>query len=102
MYNRHSVEHTLRRHVAKRVEIELRILPRFRVMDYLIQAGGTPTEALCVAGDGWSACIEALEPDPFGLVDVPRDRLVIEGDERAVERVRAFMQLKVQQMRRRR
>ncbi|NLF77782.1 MAG: hypothetical protein GX573_18980 [Chloroflexi bacterium] len=85
-----------------RVEIELRILPRFRVMDYLIQAGGTPTEALCVAGEGWSACIEALEPDPFGLVDVPRDRLVIEGDERAVERVRAFMQLKVQQMRRRR
>ena len=87
--------------VALRVELELRVLPRFRVMDYLVQAGGTATESLCVAGEGWSATIEALEPDPFGIVDVPRDRLVIEGDERAVERVRDFMQLKVQQMRRR-
>lgn len=84
-----------------RVELELRVLPRFRVMDYLVQAGGTATESLCVAGEGWSAYIEALEPDPFGIVDVPRDRLVIEGDERAVERVHDFMQLKVQQMRRR-
>jgi hypothetical protein len=84
-----------------RVELELRVLPRFRVIDYLVQAGGTPTETLCVAGEGWSAFIEALEPDPFGLASVPRDRLVIEGDERAVERVQAFMQLKVQQMRRR-
>lgn len=83
-----------------RVEIELRILPRFRVMDYLVQAGGAITESLCVKGDGWSASIEALEPDRIGIVAIPRDRLVIEGDERAVERVRAFMQLKVQQMRR--
>ena len=84
-----------------RVEIELRTLPRFRVMDYLAQVGGTITETLCAEGEGWSACIEALEPDQVGIVSVPRDRLVIEGDnEAAVERVHTFMVRKVRQMRR--
>jgi hypothetical protein len=84
-----------------RVEIELRTLPRFRVMDYLAQVGGTITETLCVEGKGWSACIEALEPDQVGIVSVPRDRLVIEGDNAAaVERVHTFMVGKVRQMRR--
>ena len=98
MYNHRSVEHPTEtcRHARRN---RLRILPRFRVMDYLIRRG-TPASAVWRATAGRR--IEALEPDPFGLVDVPRDRLVIEGDERAVERVRAFMQLKVQQMRRRR
>jgi hypothetical protein len=84
-----------------RVEIELRYLPRFRVMDYLAQVGGTVTEMLCVVGDGWEAAIEALEPDQVGIVQVPRDRLVIEGDDpAAVTRVHDFMVGKVRQMRR--
>lgn len=82
-----------------RIEIELRVLPRFRVIDYLVQAGGHMTEALCVEGDGWSAFIEALEPDRLGLVNIPRDCLVIEGECRAVERVHAFIQRKITQMR---
>jgi hypothetical protein len=53
-----------------RVEIELRYVPRFRVMDYLAQVGGTVTEMLCVVGDGWEAAIEALEPDQVGIVQV--------------------------------
>jgi hypothetical protein len=83
-----------------RVEIELRVLPRYRVMDYLVQVGGEVTEMLSVTGSGWTAFIEALEPDRVGIVDVPRDRLVIEGEEHAVERVSTFMQRKVRQMRR--
>jgi len=83
-----------------RVEIELRTLPRFRVMDYLAQVGGETTEMLTVRGRGWTASIEALEPHRVGIVDIPRDRLVIEGDERAVERVASFMRRKVGQMRR--
>ncbi len=85
-----------------RVTIELRLIPRYRVMDYLVQAGGTPVESLSVAGQGWTATIEALEPDQLGIVQVPRDCLVIEGDEAAVERVRAFMQRQVDRLRRRR
>lgn len=77
-----------------RVEMELRHLPRFRIVDFLVQAGGEITGVLSVTGDGWSAYIEALEPDRVGIVDVSRDRLVIQGDARAVERVYAFMQLR--------
>ncbi len=82
-----------------RVEIELRVLPRFRVMDYLEQVGGEPVESLSVRGPDWEASIEALEPDVIGRARVPRDRLVIEGQEAAVERVASFMRRKVQQMR---
>lgn len=83
-----------------RVEIELRVLPRFRVLNYLEQLGGTPTEAFSVTGDGWQAAIVALEPDVIGRARIPRDCLVIEGEAVAVERVASFMQRKVQQMRR--
>jgi hypothetical protein len=83
-----------------RAEIELRGLLRFRVMDYLAQAGGEMTESLSVVGDGWMAYVVALESARVGVVDIPRDRLVIEGDVRAVERVYAFMYRKVRQMRR--
>lgn len=84
----------------RRVEIELRTLPRFRVMDYLMQVGGEASEMLSVRGPGWTASIEALEPHRVGIVEIPRDRLVIEGETRAVERVASFMQRKVGQMRR--
>lgn len=86
--------------MAHRVEIELRLLPRFRVVNYLEQAGGTATESWCVAGENWQAEIVALEPDIVGRAEIPRDRLVIWGDEVAVARVAAFMQHKVREMRR--
>lgn len=75
-----------------RVTIKVRHVPRFRVMDCLVQAGGTLTDILEVTGDGWTASLEALEPDRLGMVAIPCDRLVIEGDPRQVERVSAFMQ----------
>jgi len=78
-----------------RVEIEVRHMPRFRVMDYLVQAGGTPADFLEVTGEGWTAWLEALEPDYLGIVAIARDRLVIEGDPRQVERVSAFMRRQV-------
>lgn len=74
-----------------RVIIEVRHVPRFRVMDYLVQAGGSLTGILEAAGEGWTASLEALEPDHLGIVPIPRDRLVIEGDPRQVERISAFM-----------
>ncbi len=85
-----------------RVELELRHLPRFRVMDYLSQAGGQPSGLLEVQGRGWSAYVESLEPDQVGLVTIERDRLVIIGEKTEVERVSAFMQVQIRRMRRRR
>ena len=71
--------------------MELRNWPRFRVINFLVEAGGQVEEALSVTGDRWTASLEALEPDQVGIVKVPRDRLVIQGEARAVERVHAFM-----------
>jgi hypothetical protein len=71
--------------------MELRNWPRFRVINFLVEAGGQVDEALSVRGDRWAAYLEALEPDLVGIVRVPRDRLVIQGETRAVERVHAFM-----------
>ena len=82
-----------------RVEIVVRNRRRYHVINYLVQMGGKVTELLEVEGDGWTAYIEALEPVQVGLVEVPRDRLVIEGDERAVERVRSFMERNVRRVR---
>lgn len=84
-----------------RVELELRRLPRFRVMDYLAQVGGEADGLLEVKGAGWSAYLEALEPDQVGLVSIPRDRLVIEGDKNEVQRVQSFMQRQIKRMRQR-
>lgn len=80
---------------AVRVVIEVRHVPRFRVMDLLVQVGGTVTDFLEVTGEGWAAWLEALEPDYLGTVPIARDRLVLEGERRHVERVSAFMRLHV-------
>jgi hypothetical protein len=79
---------------AVRVELELRNLPGFRIMEYLAEAGGEPTGELAVSGDGWSAYLEPIEPAVVGAVQIPRDRLVISGHDSAVERISAFMRRK--------
>jgi hypothetical protein len=74
-----------------RVELELRNLSGFRIMDYLVEAGGEPTGDLAVSGEGWLARLEPMEPAVVGAMRIPRDRLVIVGDDSAVERISAFM-----------
>ncbi|MBN1680124.1 MAG: hypothetical protein JW966_07515, partial [Anaerolineae bacterium] len=64
------------------------------------EAGGEVTESLSVTGTGWTASIEALEPDKVGIVNIPIDRLVIEGDEPAVERVHALIRRRTERRRR--
>ena len=74
-----------------RVEMELRNLPRSRVLDYLAEADGQPAGELAVVGDGWLAALEPMEPAQVGSITVPRDLLVIEGKATAVEPVYAHM-----------
>lgn len=83
-----------------RVELELRHVPRFKVIDCLVQVGGVETEAWTVQGDGWLASLEALEPDVIGIVSIDRDRLVIQGSRWAVERVTAFVEQRLRTRRR--
>ena len=77
-----------------RVEMELRNMPRFRIIQYLEEAGGTSTADLVVSADGWSAWLEEMEPAYVGRIQVPRDLLVIEGEDDSVESIQAFMRAK--------
>ena len=68
-----------------RFELELRNMRHPVVMDVLLQAGGQPTGALSVQGDGWQARLEELEPAQVGsIVGIRRDLLIIEGDDEAI------------------
>ncbi len=74
-----------------RVEMELRNLPLERVMGYLVDAGGQLEGTRAVHGQGWSAELIEMEPAQVGVIRVPRDLLVIEGESGTVEQVHAFM-----------
>ncbi len=75
-----------------RVEFELRNLPLARLGEYLVAAGGWLIDARHATGAGWSAVITELESATLGVLRIPRDLLVIEGDDTAaVETVRDVM-----------
>lgn len=80
-----------------RVEMELRNLPRFRIMEYLVEAGGIrpDEEALNVVGEGWSARLEEMEPAKIITMIVRRDMLIIEAqDEITLKPIHDFMRQK--------
>ncbi len=75
-----------------RFELELRNLPLGRLGEYLVAAGGVLRDPRLAVGAGWSARIVELEPAALGKFVIPRDLLVIEGDDDdAVQAVHAFM-----------
>ncbi|MEL6527946.1 MAG: hypothetical protein AAFQ07_19770 [Chloroflexota bacterium] len=79
----------------QRHELELRNVPRNRVMEYLVEAGGTEDGELAVQGDGWRGWLEELEPVKIITMTVRRDMLIIEGeDPDTVNEVRNFMRRK--------
>ena len=77
-----------------RVEMELRNLPRFRIMEYLQEAGGVLVGELAVEGDGWSARLEEMPPAVIVSLTIRRDMLIIEGTDAAVKPVHDFMRYK--------
>jgi hypothetical protein len=74
-----------------RVEMELCNLSRDRLMGYLVEMGGQIIGQRAVTGPGWSAVLIELEPAQVGVIIVPRDRLIIDGDPTTVEQIHAMM-----------
>jgi hypothetical protein len=74
-----------------RVEMELCNLPLDRIMGYLVEVGGKISEPRAVIGESWSAVLIELEPAQVGVISVPRDLLIIEGQPDVVERIHALM-----------
>ena len=54
-------------------ELELRNVPQFRVMEYLVEIGGVPTGERAVQGNGWEASLIEMEPAQIVTITVPRD-----------------------------
>lgn len=77
-----------------RVQLELRNLPRFRIIEYLTEAGGKAVGALSVAGNEWVATLQPLPPAQVGVNAIRRDLLIIEGSDERVEVLHAFMRRK--------
>lgn len=77
-----------------RVEYELRNLPRFRLLEYWVEAGGMLTSDLSAEGDGWTIRLEPMDPAILGQFEIRRDLLIIEGEPAAVEDMAAFMRNK--------
>lgn len=78
----------------KEAILELRNLPRHRILEYLVEAGGEQVGPIMVIGDGWEACLEEMEPAAVGSFRIPRDQLVIVGEDPCVEQVNSFMRRK--------
>lgn len=77
------------------VEMELRNLPRFRIMEYLQEIGGQLTGELAVQGEGWRARLEEMEPAMIVTLIVRRDMLILESDDQeTLDQIHAFMRYK--------
>lgn len=74
-----------------RVEMELCNLPLERLMGYLVEVGGQISGQRTVTGEGWSAVLLEMHPAQVGMITVPRDLLMIEGESDIVERIHAQM-----------
>lgn len=75
-------------------EMDLRNLKPEQVMSYLVECGGALTGERLATGTGWQAELQAMPPVELGVMRIPRDLLVIEGDEAVVTEVVAFMKRK--------
>lgn len=80
-----------------RFELDLRNLPRERILGYLVEAGGVraqPPDLLRVDGPGWAAWLEPQPTIYLSIIRIERDLLIIDGENEAAARVHAFMRLK--------
>lgn len=79
-----------------RLEMELRNLPRHRILEYLQEVGGQPQpdNELRMEGEGWAAWLEAMPPAIISVMEIRRDLLVIEGDDARIEPIYQHMRMR--------
>jgi hypothetical protein len=86
---------TIQQTYPYRYEMELRNVPRFRVMEYLQEIGGIQDGEFSVQGEGWRAALHEMEPVVITVMSIRRDMLIIEGnDQDVVDNVHGFMRRK--------
>lgn len=64
---------------------EIRGIPYFLLQEYLQELGGNLIAEDTLAGEGWMARLERMEPFCIGSLSVGQTRLTIEIEDRLVE-----------------
>jgi hypothetical protein len=78
-----------------RCELDLRNMNASEIIDYLVECGGSLRSDRRVTGCCWSGELRRLEPACIGPVLIPRDLLILEGDdEKALQEVATYMRRK--------
>lgn len=77
------------------LEREIRGLPLWLLQSYLEELGGTAGANGLIQGEGWSAQLTQLEDYQIGSLRVGQVKLVIEGSEAALQRLRAPLEQKL-------
>lgn len=66
---------------------ELRSMPIWLIREYLEELGGSVTSDDCISGEGWQACLTAMEDYVIGSLRVGQVHLEWKGNDRALEQV---------------
>jgi hypothetical protein len=74
-----------------RVELDIRNVPTQRIWEYVALAGGVWDGEERGIGVGWTIERVVREPVRIGVMNIPRDSLVIEGDTDAVDQAVSFL-----------
>ena len=64
---------------------EMRGIPYFLLKEYLQEMGGTLIEENFIQGDGWSVCLERMEPFRLGSLEVGQTRLTVEMEDQVAD-----------------
>jgi len=74
-----------------RVEFEIRNMPASLIMSIVEEAGARRSGERTASAEGWTARLVEMPPAQLGPLRIPRDMLVIEGDEQTIPHISDFM-----------
>ena len=66
-------------------------MPASLIMSIVEEAGALRSGERTAYAEGWTARLVEMPPAQLGPLRIPRDMLIIEGDEAAIPRVSDFM-----------
>lgn len=76
------------------MRLEVRGIGPAIIRGYLLDLGARETETDTLAGQGWTATVEAGDPIPIGALRIGRTIVTFAGDEATVRRIAAALQRK--------
>jgi molybdopterin synthase sulfur carrier subunit len=70
-------------------------VPAWLIKEYLLELGGTEDNPDCIAGEGWRAKVQPIDPFRLGSITIGRVHLEIEGDKESIEALIPPLEMKL-------